>query len=110
MRKILSCLENIDDVFYDVYRFKFLKVKNTQFYKREKIILSTIHSAKGLEAKNVVLDLRVPGKIFISDKALEQEKYVIYVALTRAAENCYLCLPAQSQYTYLSMFPQLNFI
>lgn len=59
-------------------------------------VLSTIHSAKGLEADNVYV-LRVNPYSFPSSRAIEQgedaieeERRCLYVALTRAKEHLYV--------------------
>ena len=64
----------------------------------EKITLMTIHSAKGLEFKNVfVVGLEenlFPSALSLNSyKELEEERRLFYVAITRAEEHCYLLLP-----------------
>ncbi len=58
------------------------------------VILSTIHSAKGLEAKNCFIFGANPGNypsIYCRSKEeIEEERRVLYVALTRAKENLYI--------------------
>lgn len=62
----------------------------------DKIILSTIHSAKGLEAKICyVINVSVgafPNKISIlaGEDDIEEERRVLYVALTRAKDELYI--------------------
>ena len=61
----------------------------------EKITLMTIHSAKGLEFKNVfVVGLEenlFPSALSLNSyKELEEERRLFYVAITRAEEHCYL--------------------
>lgn len=64
----------------------------------EFITLSTIHSAKGLEWKTVILIWALDGK-FPSSKAadktesLEEERRLFYVATTRAKDNLYITYP-----------------
>lgn len=64
----------------------------------EYITLSTIHSAKGLEWKTVILIWALDGK-FPSSKAadkidsLEEERRLFYVATTRAKDNLYITYP-----------------
>lgn len=56
------------------------------------ITLSTIHQAKGREAKRVVLDLGMPARTMLSlynDR--DAELRVLYVALTRSSEQLILC-------------------
>lgn len=53
------------------------------------IMLSTIHKAKGLEADNVYILCRssMPSKLAVSDWEIEQEKNLIYVAITRPKQK-----------------------
>ena len=63
---------------------------------RDKVTLMTIHSAKGLEFKNVfvvgmeenLFPSQRPGEKH-SEEALEEERRLFYVALTRAEENAW---------------------
>jgi DNA helicase-2/ATP-dependent DNA helicase PcrA len=66
----------------------------------ERLILSTVHSAKGLEWHTVfiiwALDGRFPSIHAIHDeKDLEEELRLMYVAATRAKENLFFTYPAQ---------------
>ena len=65
------------------------------------LVLSTIHSAKGLEWHTVfvlsVLDGRLPSIYALEDGDLEEERRLLYVACTRAEENLYLCYPMEVQ-------------
>lgn len=60
-----------------------------------KVTLMTVHSAKGLEFKNVFV-VGLEEKLFPSNmsgdspRALEEERRLFYVAITRAEENCML--------------------
>ena len=61
----------------------------------EKITLMTVHSAKGLEFRNVFV-VGMEENFFPSSmagdspRALEEERRLFYVAITRAEEHCYL--------------------
>ena len=64
----------------------------------EKLVLSTIHSAKGLEWNTVfvlyALDGRFPTmRAAISDDAMEEERRLMYVACTRAKDHLYVTYP-----------------
>jgi DNA helicase-2/ATP-dependent DNA helicase PcrA len=67
--------------------------------KESKVILSTIHQAKGLEWSYVFLIWCVDGMIPLQ-RALkepsgeEEERRLFYVAVTRAKDQLYLCCPA----------------
>ncbi len=60
------------------------------------VILSTIHSAKGLEAKNCyVLNASTnsypsPRSILNGEDSIEEERRCLYVALTRAKDNLFI--------------------
>ncbi len=62
---------------------------------RDKLIISTIHRAKGLEWENVFLPMLENGffpsyQNLTIDEDLEEERRVFYVALTRAKTNLFL--------------------
>ncbi|HKQ34391.1 MAG TPA: ATP-dependent helicase [Nitrospiraceae bacterium] len=64
----------------------------------ERLVLSTIHSAKGLEWQCVfviwVLDGRFPSVYsFAADEELEEERRLFYVAVTRAKRHLFLTYP-----------------
>jgi DNA helicase-2/ATP-dependent DNA helicase PcrA len=64
----------------------------------ERLVLSTIHSAKGLEWQCVfviwVVDGRFPSAYsFMSEDELEEERRLFYVAVTRAKQHLYLTYP-----------------
>lgn len=69
-----------------------------------KISLMTIHSAKGLEFKNVFV-VGLEENLFPSPRAsesyrqLEEERRLFYVAITRAEEHCFLSF-AKSRFKY----------
>jgi len=64
----------------------------------ERMVLSTIHSAKGLEWQCVFVIWIVDGKFpsiysFVADHELEEERRLFYVAVTRAKRHLYLTYP-----------------
>jgi DNA helicase-2/ATP-dependent DNA helicase PcrA len=64
----------------------------------EKLVLSTIHSAKGLEWNSVfviyALDGRFPtSRAAASDDAMEEERRLMYVACTRAKDRLFITYP-----------------
>ncbi len=73
----------------------------------DKVNLMTIHSAKGLEFPNVFI-VGLEENIFPSPMAcnslreLEEERRLLYVAITRAEENCTLTC-ARNRYRYGKM-------
>jgi DNA helicase-2/ATP-dependent DNA helicase PcrA len=65
------------------------------------LVLSTVHSAKGLEWHSVfliwALDGRFPSHHSLErPDALEEERRLMYVAATRARENLFITYPAQA--------------
>lgn len=56
-------------------------------YNNERIILSTIHSAKGLEWENVIIIGVDNNKFFAKD---DENKRLLYVACSRAVRNLYI--------------------
>ena len=78
----------------------------------EKVTLMTVHSAKGLEFKNVFI-VGLEEGIFPSEKcmnsaaAIEEERRLFYVAITRAEESCYVSY-AENRSKYGSMESSLS--
>lgn len=63
----------------------------------EKVILSTVHQAKGLEWKVVFIiwcaEGRFPNPKAVDEGNIEEERRLFYVATTRAMDELYLCYP-----------------
>jgi DNA helicase-2/ATP-dependent DNA helicase PcrA len=62
------------------------------------LVLSTIHSAKGLEWHSVFILWALEGRFpsfynISSDQDLEEERRLLYVAATRAKENLFITYP-----------------
>lgn len=73
----------------------------------EKVTLMTVHSAKGLEFRNVFVvgmeeNLFPSGLASDSPRAMEEERRLFYVAITRAGEHCFLSF-AKTRYRYGKM-------
>jgi DNA helicase II / ATP-dependent DNA helicase PcrA len=69
------------------------------------LVLSTIHSAKGLEWEAVYVihasDGNIPSDMAIKNTAeIEEERRLFYVALTRAKNWLYVCCPLRYYYSY----------
>ena len=90
--RISGSLQEIVDAWYTADIF------DPEATKSEKLTLSTIHSAKGLEWDNVfiinVTEGRLPSaKSMHNDEDLQEEYRLFYVAMTRARQRLYLCYP-----------------
>ncbi|MTI86678.1 MAG: ATP-dependent helicase [Balneolaceae bacterium] len=75
------------------------------------LILSTIHSAKGLEWKHVFmiqcLDGIIPSSYSVEEeKQLDEELRLLYVAVTRAKDMLYLIYPVLARSPYGDYFTQ----
>lgn len=73
----------------------------------EKVTLMTVHSAKGLEFRNVFVvgleeNLFPSGMAGDSPCAMEEERRLFYVAITRAEEHCFLSF-AKTRFRYGKM-------
>jgi len=69
-----------------------------EFNEDEFFTISTIHSSKGLEWNTVfipwVLDGKFPpNKALVDEEHIEEERRLMYVAITRAKEHLYLLYP-----------------
>jgi len=69
--------------------------------ERERVTLSTVHQAKGLEWRIVFLVWLAEGR-FPSARAedVEEERRLFYVACTRAKDELYLCYPMVARDRY----------
>ncbi|MEX0720833.1 MAG: ATP-dependent helicase [Balneolaceae bacterium] len=86
---------------------------NTEQKQKEEspLILSTIHSAKGLEWRHVFiiqcLDGIIPSAYSVEDEELlDEELRLLYVAATRAKEMLYFSYPVLAQSGYGDYFTQ----
>jgi DNA helicase-2/ATP-dependent DNA helicase PcrA len=72
---------------------------------RDRLVLSTMHSAKGLEWKVVYVLHASDGKIPLErslhrPEQVEEERRLFYVAMTRAADWLYVCHPRRQSSSY----------
>jgi DNA helicase-2/ATP-dependent DNA helicase PcrA len=72
-------------------------------YRKDRLTLSTVHSAKGLEWRVVfviwVMEGYFPsGKASANADAMEEERRLMYVAATRAKDQLFLCYPSEEAY------------
>jgi DNA helicase-2/ATP-dependent DNA helicase PcrA len=73
--------------------------------EQDRLVLSTLHSAKGLEWKVVYVLHATDGKIphersLLHAEQVEEERRMFYVALTRAADWLYVCYPRRESSGY----------
>src|SRR5712692_2201427 len=74
----------------------------------ERLVLSTIHSAKGLEWHSVFIIWALDGKFpsvysMTADDELEEERRLFYVAITRAKQNLFVSYPVNVYDKYSGM-------
>ncbi|UCH22611.1 MAG: ATP-dependent helicase [Deltaproteobacteria bacterium] len=72
----------------------------TGFEGNKRLVLSTVHSAKGLEWHSVFIIWALDGRFPLihalnSQEELEEELRLMYVAATRAKENLFITYPSQ---------------
>lgn len=73
--------------------------KGEKITKKPRIVLSTIHSAKGGEADNVVLFMDMARRTYLDMmKDPDDERRVFYVGLTRAKESLHIINPTTRYY------------
>jgi DNA helicase-2/ATP-dependent DNA helicase PcrA len=83
--------------------------ENTPRRRRDHVVLSTIHSAKGLEWDTVfiiyLVDGHLPSSYALNDEdGIEEERRLFYVAATRAKRHLYLVAPrVQSPASFYSL-------
>ena len=73
-------------------------------FETARIKLSTIHSAKGMEADNVILYTQLTGKVYNDWKQFgdtnDTEQKVLFVGVTRAKKRLYLLGQKKTKYSY----------
>jgi len=88
---IKDFLEHIENVDREVN--KSMNTDDNEDY----VILSTVHGVKGMEFKNVFIidciEEVFPHKNAISSNIIEEERRIMYVAMTRAIDNLFICVP-----------------
>lgn len=96
IRNFASQYQSKQEFFHAINQYKrsLNSKKEGKEGKKGKVVLSTIHSAKGLEYKNVfvfnVNEENLPIKKKGIDKDIEEERRIMYVAITRAKDNLYV--------------------
>jgi len=88
---VSDCNKYIIQAFVDKHGIQELIRMSTDGYKSSKIIVSTIHKAKGAEAKNVAVFLDCTFKVYRTRfDDFDSELRLLYVAMTRAKDNLYV--------------------
>lgn len=92
-----SKYETLEKFLTEITLYEDVAVKNDSgaSYDREKMVLSTIHQAKGLEWNTVFIINLIDGafpnrRALLEDGGVEEERRLFYVACTRAKENLFL--------------------
>ncbi|MBE0585259.1 MAG: ATP-dependent helicase [Desulfofustis sp.] len=117
LQTIIASYDNlqrfIDDTALDPPEADLLAYRNDA----DSLILSTIHSAKGLEWQVVFIiglaDGRFPHASAFPGEQWEEERRLLYVAATRAQKQLYLCYPRElmgpdRRFTRVGMSPFLS--
>ncbi|MBU4422053.1 ATP-dependent helicase [Candidatus Parcubacteria bacterium] len=97
MANYSSRYENLEDFLSEITLYEDVAVKREAgaIEDDERIILSTIHQAKGLEWKAVFVINLIDGafpnrRAMLEDGGMEEERRLFYVASTRAKDELYL--------------------
>lgn len=93
IRNFAAQYQSKQEFFHAINQYK-RSLNSKKEGKKGKVVLSTIHSAKGLEYKNVfvfnVNEENLPIKKKGIDTDIEEERRIMYVAITRAKDNLYV--------------------
>lgn len=83
------------EIYIQDYSEKLKEQAKEQEIKREGVIISTLHGVKGLEYDNVYImnvnEGSIPYKKAVLEEALEEERRLFYVGITRAKKKLTLC-------------------
>ena len=86
-----------------------LDAQNRATLPQDHLQLSTIHQAKGMEWPVVILPWLVetifPSARSVEDGNIDEERRLFYVAVTRAKDRLYLCVPRSKKTADGGMFP-----
>ena len=90
MKTLEEWQEYIED-----YTRKLAEQAKKQESKREGLVVSTLHAVKGLEYDKVYImnvnEGSIPYKKAVLEEALEEERRLFYVGMTRAKKELLLC-------------------
>ena len=86
-----------------------LDAQNRATLPQDHMQLSTIHQAKGMEWPVVILpwlvDTIFPSSRSVEDGNIDEERRLFYVAVTRAKDRLYLCVPRSKKTSDGGMYP-----
>lgn len=93
--EISSRYENLSEFLEDMVLSETIEVKGAEKdYNKEELTMTTVHGAKGLEWKIVIIISVNPGDfpngMAIKEKKLNEEERLFYVAITRAKDELYM--------------------
>ncbi|MCT4509163.1 MAG: ATP-dependent helicase [Tepidibacter sp.] len=96
-----SNYKTIDEYLEHISRVKEEILNQKKDDDKNKVVLTTIHSSKGLEFKNIfvigVIEGVIPHEKSIEKVEVEEERRLLYVAMTRAMDKLHISSP---QYKY----------
>lgn len=94
IKEISGRYEGVDDMFAE---FALSENYESDLPKKDAVVLSTIHQAKGLEWDNVfIISLKegdFPHSLSLEEELIEEERRLFYVAVTRAKKRLFLLYP-----------------
>ena len=86
-----------------------LDAQNRATLPQDHMQLSTVHQAKGMEWPVVILpwlvDTIFPSARSVEDGNMDEERRLFYVAVTRAKDRLYLCVPRSKKTSDGGMYP-----
>lgn len=111
LKEIDKNIEEFEEFIKDINNFEELKILKEKYEKElekslkvdedktDKVLITTMHSSKGLEFNNVFIintnENNIPYKSSkiskLSEDIIEEERRLFYVALTRAKKNLVVC-------------------
>ena len=102
LKRIASRYDNLEEFLTDMAleppEKSIIDAQKTSRGNKDSLVLSTVHSAKGLEWHTVfiiyVAEGHIPSYQALGDyDAIEEERRLLYVAMTRAKENLHMIRP-----------------